>query len=166
MSGTTGQAAALVNTRKVGNRRALRYRSLAELRDDAIGLAAAEHEVTCLGNWSQGQIYRHLAQSLDMSIDGTDFAMPAPVRWMMALMMKRKFLKQQLPAGFKAPSSLQPAETSTATGLAELECAIERQQQENSRAPHPAFGRLTSDEWNDFHLRHAELHMSFLLPRN
>jgi len=28
---------------------------------------------------------------------------------------------------------------------------------------HPLFGKLSREEWNRFHLRHAELHMSFLV---
>jgi hypothetical protein len=30
--------------------------------------------------------------------------------------------------------------------------------------PTPVFGPLTVDEWNQFHLRHGEPHMSFVVP--
>jgi hypothetical protein len=30
---------------------------------------------------------------------------------------------------------------------------------------YPVFGKLTPEEWHQFHLRHAELHMSFVLPK-
>ncbi|MDC0935273.1 DUF1569 domain-containing protein [Pirellulales bacterium] len=154
-------AEAPVNTKKVSGRRKVRYESMDDLLADAQRIAASE--VKTLGNWSPGQIYMHLARSLDASIDGFDFSMPAPVRWMMSLMMKNKFLHKEVPAGFKAPAGpMIPDETSTEEGLAALEAAIARQQREPERVIHPGFGKLTREEWNLFHLRHAEMHMSFL----
>ncbi|MBX9787841.1 MAG: DUF1569 domain-containing protein [Pirellulales bacterium] len=35
---------------------------------------------------------------------------------------------------------------------------------ETRRVPHPVIGRLSVDQWNRFHLRHAELHLSFFVP--
>lgn len=153
-----------VNTKQVQGRRTARYASLDEFLDDARRLA--DMEVQALGNWSQGQIYEHLARALNSSIDGAGFSFPAPLRLMMSLFMKRKFLTQQLPAGFKAPAKAQkfiPDETSVADGLASLEAAITRQKQESDRALHPGFGSLTHEEWDQFNLRHAEMHMSFLV---
>lgn len=149
-----------INTKKVEGRRPVRYESLDELFADAERLAGGD--VQTLGNWSSGQVYEHLARSLDASIDGFDFSMPAPVRWMMSLLMKRKFLKKELPAGFKSTDKFIPDETTSSDGLAALQKAIARQKQESARVPHPAFGNLSRDQWNDFHLRHAEMHMSFL----
>ena len=110
-----------INTKKVEGRRQLRYASLDELLADAQRLAAGE--VRTLGNWSPGQIFQHLAQSMNWSIDGFDFSFPAPLRWVMSLLMKRKFLQKELPAGYQAPASAIPDETSTAAGLAALEQA-------------------------------------------
>lgn len=150
-----------INTKKVQGRRKIRYESLDELLADAQRLLG--FEVRTLGNWSQGQIYEHLARSLDSSIDGAGFSLPAPVRWMMSLLMKRKFLEKKLPAGFKTTGQFIPEETSAEEGLASLQRAIARQQQESKRAPHPAFGNIGREQWNAFHLRHAEMHMSFLV---
>lgn len=150
-----------IETKKVQNRRQVRYKSLDEFLADARRLAQSGQAQT-LGNWSQGQIYKHLALSYDASIDGTDFSLPAPMRWILTLTMKRKFLKQAIPAGFDAPKSFQPDPIPLDEALAHLEQSVARQKQESHRAPHPAFGRLTRDEWNDFNLRHAEMHMSFL----
>lgn len=152
-----------INTKKVGGRRQVRYASLDDLLQDAQQLAELETRV--LGNWSQGQIYEHLARALDGSIDGAGFAIPTPVRWLMTLLMKRKFLKVAIPVGFKAPNHMVPDETSTEAGLAALQTAIARQKQESERAMHPGFGNLSREEWNDFHLRHAEMHMSFLVEK-
>ncbi|MFK7777061.1 MAG: DUF1569 domain-containing protein, partial [Gimesia sp.] len=67
------------------------------------------------------------------------------------------------PAGFKSTEKFIPDETSTEEGIAALRAAIARQERETKRVDHPGFGTLTNEEWNDFNLRHAELHMSFLV---
>jgi len=153
----------MINTKQVQGRRSVRYSSLDELLSDARKLAACE--VQTLGNWSQGQIYEHLARALDSSIDGVDFSVPAPARWLMSLLMKKKFLYKEIPAGFKVTGKQLPEETSVADGLHSLEQAVERQEGESSRIMHPGFGSLTNQEWDAFNLRHAEMHMSFLVPQ-
>jgi hypothetical protein len=149
------------NTKQVSERWPVRYESWDDLLADARGLAGKN--VRPLGNWSQGQIYEHLARSFNGSIDGLDFALPAPIRWMMSLVMKRKFLTNAIPAGFKSTDKLVAGETSAEQGLASLEAAVARQRQEPNRAMHPAFGNIGREGWDQFNLRHAELHMSFLV---
>jgi hypothetical protein len=132
---------------------------------DAERLAAGQ--TTMLGNWSLGQIYMHLAKAIDTAIDGNPFMLPAPVRWVTRPLLKKRFLTRSLTPGFKIPgraAALQPAEISTAEGLAALRAAIARQKTDRTRAVHPILGTLTIDEWNAFHLRHAEMHMSFAVP--
>ncbi len=150
-----------INTKKVQGRRKVRYESLDELLADAQRLS--ETEVCALGNWSQGQIYEHLARSFNSSIDGVGFSLPAPVRWLMSLLMKQKYLKKEVPAGFKTTDQFMPGETSVEEGLSSLQRAIARQKQESRRTSHPVFGDIGREGWNDFNLRHAEMHMSFLV---
>ncbi len=151
----------MIHTKKVAGRRDVHYSSLDELLADAQRCASGN--VRLLGNWSPGQIYEHLARSMDASIDGFDFSMPAPVRWLMSLLMKKKFLYKTLPAGFKSTAKFIPEETSNEAGLAALTKSIERQKNERSRVPHPGFGNLSNEEWEAFNLRHAEMHLSFLV---
>jgi hypothetical protein len=151
----------MVNTKKVVGRRDVRYESYDDLLADAQRLARGP--VRQLGNWSPGKAFKHLAQSLDSSIDGAGFALPAPMRVVFTLLMKNKFLNKQLPAGFKTTPEFTPPETSTEEGLELLRSAVARQKQQSQRALHPAFGRISREEWDKFNLRHAELHMSFLL---
>lgn len=151
-----------VNTRKVKGRRSVRYSSLNEFLLEAKQLA--ETPVRTLGNWSQGQIYMHLARAMDGSIDGVEMSVPAPMRWIMILLFKKRFLENGLPAGFPAPDGpMKPEATSTAEGLAALQRAVDRQNLETARVPHPAFGKLDQEGWGRFHLRHAEMHMSFIV---
>jgi hypothetical protein len=152
----------MINTKQVTGRREVRYETMEELLDEAKRLTGTQ--VRRLGNWSPGQVYEHLARSFDGSIDGFDMSMPAPVRWLMSLLMKKKMLYRSIPAGFKSTPKFIAGETSDEAGLANLEKAIERQKSESSRVMHPGFGNLTREEWEAFHLRHAEMHMSFLEP--
>jgi len=153
-----------VNTKKVASRRDVHYRSLDDIAVDAKRLA--EVEVRTDGNWSQGQIYDHLAKNFNGSIDGMGFAMPAPVRLLMGLLMKKKFLTKGIPPGFKTNAKLEPPQVSTSDAIEALTKAIERLKREETRAMHPLFGKISREEWDEFHLRHAEMHTSFLMEAN
>jgi hypothetical protein len=59
---------------------------------------------------------------------------------------------------------LTPGETETAAGLKGLREAFSRLKATDQRAEHVVFGPLTKEEWNRFHCRHAEMHLSFIIP--
>ncbi len=155
-----------VDTTRVEGRRQVDYRSYAELLADADRLISGP--VTALGNWSAGQIFRHLALVYNGSIDGYSITFPWYLR-LGAKLFKKKLIGSPMPAGFKPPSdgaaSLSPQPTSTEEGLAELRAAVARMEREDRRAKHPIFGVMTRDEWDKLHLKHASLHMSFLVPQ-
>ncbi|HEV8060463.1 MAG TPA: DUF1569 domain-containing protein [Gemmataceae bacterium] len=154
-----------VNTAKVQGRRKLDYASFDDLLADADGLSSGQ--VQPLGNWSAGQIFRHLATVYVGSIDGFAMTFPLHIR-LVARLFKKKLLAGSMPAGLKLPAQgseeLMPPPTSTEEGLAELHAAVGRLQRETTRAKHPVFGNLTNEEWTRLHLKHASLHMSFLVP--
>ena len=83
--------------------------------------------------------------------------------------MKKKFLTQPMSPGINMPKKAQkvtiPGETSTEEGLAALRIAVKRQRDVQKRALNGALGPLTLKEWEQFHLRHAELHLSFIVPK-
>jgi len=154
-----------VETKKVEGRRTVHYDTFDDLLADAERLGSCE--VKTLGNWSLGQIQKHLATAFECSIDGFPSNLPAPVRLIFRLAMKKRFLTRPLPAGFQLPKkagALIPGETTAADGLSKLRGAIERLGAESNREPNPALGPLTIVEWNELHLRHAEMHMSFVVP--
>lgn len=153
-------ATAPINTKKVDGRRSVRYESLSQFLEDAERLANCD--VRTVGNWSQGQIYEHLARAFDISIDGTDL-FPYPMRLMLNIFFKKKFLNVAIPAGFKAPGKFVPDATSVEEGLESLRRAVARQSEVSERAPHPGFGKFSREEWDKFNLRHAEMHMSFIV---
>ncbi|MBL9124554.1 MAG: DUF1569 domain-containing protein [Planctomycetaceae bacterium] len=154
-----------VATDKDSRRRTLRFASFDELAAELDRLAASP--VRQLGNWTLGQICRHLAVSFNSSIDGYAFRAPWLVRTLGPL-LKGRYLRKPMPSGFKLPQyaqkSLLPPAVDDAEGVNELRGAIARQMRESHRAPSPIFGAMTRDEWTQLHLRHAELHLSFVEP--
>ena len=156
----------VVNTRQVQGRRAVRYETFGELLVDAEKLAKVPTQT--LGNWSVGQIYRHLAVSINSMIDGPPFTLPAPFQWLLRVFLKKRMLTRTLDPGFKLPqraAAMIPAPTSIEEGLDLLRHAVRRINGTDERAPHGGFGRITKEEWDAFQLRHCEMHMSFIVPK-
>jgi Protein of unknown function (DUF1569) len=156
-----------IATSKVSNRREVQYASLPDVLADAERLCQGKFNT--LGNWSAGQIFLHLAKSMNDSIDGSDLHLP----WYLKLvgpLLKKKLLRGPMAPGVKLPASVAketvPGPTSTAEGLTALRSAIARLQSESKRARSPFLGDMTKDEWNRLHLNHAALHMSFLVPQS
>lgn len=156
-----------VKTKKVAGRRVVRYESLDEILADAERLAVIPTRT--LGNWSVGQIYTHLAKAADVLIDGAPLSAPLPVQWVLRTFLKKRILSKSLSPGFKLPkraSSLIPDLTSTEMGLELLRIATARIKKTEKRAErHPAFGKCSTEDWNAWHLRHSEMHMSFIVPK-
>lgn len=154
-----------VDTTKVTGRRKVNYASVEEVLADADRLSAGS--VKTLGNWSQGQIYRHLATAFNGSIDGFPDAFPWHIRFM-ARLFKKRIMAGEMPPGFKLPAefakAVLPEPTAPDVGLAELRAAVGRLQKESHRAKHPVFGNITKEEWDRVHIMHSNLHMSFLSP--
>ena len=151
-----------VDTRTVVERRTLSFHSLDDIRADVEQLAGGE--ITAEGNWTPGQVFMHLARFMDISIDGHA---PAPwlVRKMVQLFFKKKFLQGKMRAGFKLPDKFQdlvPGEVETSAGVRAILASLDRLKSNPQRKPHPVLGELSSDQWNQLHCRHAELHLSFL----
>jgi hypothetical protein len=156
-----------VDTRQVLNRRQLRYESLDDFLGEADRLATGN--VLTLGNWTLAQIFDHLARWFRMAVDGSDVQAP---RWVQFLLWKwrKSSLSMPVKPGFKIPSALEsvllPEEGfSTGRCLEDLRSAVSRFGTTSQFFPHPAYGRLTRDEWQQLALRHAEMHMSFIVPQ-
>ncbi len=156
-----------VNTKTVDGRRKLRFNSLDEMLAEAENLAASD--VKMLGNWTLAQIFEHLAAALNSSIDGSSFRPPLFVRLVVGLFMKKKFINRGLPSGFTIPKEaeaqfLPKDDIATDAALADMRSAVERLKSTDQRSCNPVFGQLTRDESDQFQLRHAEMHLSFVVP--
>lgn len=158
-----------VDTAKVYGRRSLRFNHLDDILAEAERLAALPTRQ--LSNWSLGQICQHLAGAMNLSIDGVPsdapFRAPLAMR-ILSRFLKRRFLNKGMPPGFilpeGAPKALRPDNVAVGAALPILRAAIGRLAREADRHPHPLFGRLSRAEWDQLHLRHAELHLSFIHP--
>jgi hypothetical protein len=147
-------------------RRQVRYESLDDFLADAERLS--NMPIHTVGNWSYPQILDHLARTVTASLDGFGFKAPAWARLLIAPFVKNSFLTKTMKAGFNLPKSaaaLIPTNDLTLSAAMEnLRKALARFRNEPAGAEHPFFGKLASQEWNSLHLRHAELHMSFVVP--
>ena len=147
-------------------RRKLQFSTLDELRADIEAVSGGPY--TTVGNWSFAQILDHLADTMNSSIDGFPFKAPWFFRWCIAPLIKNSILTRPMKAGHKLPkkySSFLPSEDCTIEeALPKVLNAIKRFETETPTADHPGFGKMASEEWTQLHLRHAELHMSFVVP--
>lgn len=147
-------------------RRTVHYENINELLADAERLS--QQPTQQAGNWTLGQVCQHLAKAFRGSLDGLNFRVPWFVRVMAKLFMKKRFLTRPVPSGFQIPKEsegeLLPETISDADGLEELRAAIQRLNKQSPTIKHPVLGKLTGEEWLQFHCRHAEMHMSFIVP--
>ena len=174
-----------VQTSKVAGRRRLHFESLDEVLAESERLTAGRYRR--LGNWTLGQILMHLALAGDKSIDGTiagrsglffksaEGKMTRP-RWFVRLPAKPFFLvvKWYLrrwgpPPGIRPPAcfwkEIAPITggegLTDEEGLAAFRRAVGRLKSDNAR---DLEGLMTREMFDLYHLRHAEMHLSFIIP--
>jgi hypothetical protein len=155
-----------IETRRVRNRRNVRFSNFDEFLAEADRLASGP--VRPLGNWTLAQIFDHLARSMTVSVDGTNEQFPLPLRIALRLLRKR-IIGSPMKPGYRVPENvavlLRPEpHVGLRESLWKLRSAAIRFQDASAFPSHPAFGVLTRDEYRALALRHAELHLSFVVP--
>lgn len=159
----------MLDTRKVADRRNLRYASIDDLLADIDRIVAAENAGTLshTGNWTAGQAMGHVAAWINYGYDGYPIKPPPfPISIILRFMGKRMLTKGMRP-GVRIPGvpngTLATEPLSTQDGAAQLRAALQRLKKgEPARFPSPAFGPMTEADRVQLNLRHAELHLSFL----
>lgn len=155
-----------IKTGKVTGRRQIRFEDLDLMQDYATSVSSRPGKT--LGNWSVAQILDHLANSMRAAYEGPEVRAPWFVRLIIAPLIKPRFLSNGMPAGFALPKEMKhfmpDDDATTATALEKLRLWIDRLKKEAPSRAHPAFGRLTHADWIRLHLRHGELHLSFIIP--
>jgi hypothetical protein len=162
------QSLQMVDTRKVADRRSLRFSTLDDALRDAESLASAARNETlrATGNWTLGQALAHLAVWANMPFDGFP-PMPRPAWWMRLLrpVINWWIINKGFPAGVRIEGAaggtfgIEPCEVDE--GLDRLRSAFRRLANEAPTHTSPAFGPMTHEDWIKFNLRHAELHLGF-----
>ncbi len=163
--------AQLIDTRKVEQRRKLRFETLAEMLREVERLEAAERAGTLrrLGNWELGQTLNHMAVWAEYAFDGVPREGHAPwfVRLPARLFFKRYFLSRTMMPGLRpvrSPEGTLGVEiVPTQQAAARLRAATMRLDAEAPVLPNSLLGPLTHDQWRALHLRHAELHLGFFI---
>jgi hypothetical protein len=158
-----------VETGKVAGRRALRFESIDQVMAEVDRLAEAERagRLRRLGNWTLGQTLGHLATWVEYGYTGAPLKVPFFIRWFLRL-RKRKVLYGPMRAGVRIPGveggTLATEPVPLEDALGRMRRAMGRLQSEAPTAPNVIFGPLQHEEWVALHLRHAELHLGFLIP--
>jgi hypothetical protein len=154
-------------TKDVPRRRELHFNTLDDVVADAERLVASR-TTRVIGNWPLDRLLTHLALVINRSIDGMSSMRPWHRR-LFGLFAKPWILKYGMPAGIKLSKDREaaayPQANSLEDALAILKNAVERMRHEQASAVNPLCGKLTHEEWTQFHLRHAELHLSFALAK-
>jgi hypothetical protein len=153
-----------VKAKTVQGRRDLSFQTLDDIVADVEFLVASPTTRT-IGNWPLVKLITHLSQTVHNSIDGFQTKAPLIIRLVMPL-FKGRFLKaRKMNPGINLPKAAEaaayPEAKSVQEALNDLRRAVERTRTESMTASHPAFGKMTHDEWNTLHLRHSEMHLSF-----
>lgn len=149
--------------------RQLHFDSLDDLLDDARRIAVHPDAPT-RGAWSASQNVWHVARYLQASVEGYPFT----VAWWMKLIgpfMKNRVISKAMPPGFKAPQyvaahmepqSVSEEQTAMPQALALLEHWVGQAKERGYIPANPVFGRMTAQQWEALHCRHAELHFGLI----
>jgi hypothetical protein len=147
----------------------LRFESIDQAMAEAERLAEAERagRLRRLGNWTLGQTLGHLAAWAEYAYTGAPLEVPFFIRWVLRL-RKRQFLYGPMRSGVRIPGveggTLATDPVPLEEGRGRFRGAMERLRAEAPTVPSPVFGRLTHEEAIALNLRHAELHLGFLIP--
>ena len=156
-----------IDTKTLTTRRPLHFDTIDQILADLDTLATAQQagKLRTLGNWTPGQNLGHLSSWIDYSFNGPPFKVPFIAKLFMRP-MKKKFLFKPMGPGSRLPKN--PNGTfgtdvlSFDEGLSRLRRNLTRLKSESPKIPHALFGPMTHDEWIAQHLRHCELHLSFM----
>ncbi|TWT91685.1 DUF1569 domain-containing protein [Neorhodopirellula pilleata] len=144
--------------------RQVQFDNLETAVDDARQLLASGY--VRHGNWSLGQICRHLVLVQDYAIGGYPAWMSlfAPLRPLMRWLLLPKLLSADSPRGFRTSSIFQPPDDlEDATEVEAFAASVGRLlDHSGSFAPHPGFGRLPPGKILEIHTAHAAHHLRHL----
>lgn len=160
-----------VDPRKA-ERRTLHFGSLDQMLAEVDCIVAAERagSLRRTGNWTTGQTFGHIAAWIEYAYVGYPPEMRVPwIVRVVARLMKRGILRRPMRGGFRLPGAAKGTfgteEMSTDEGARRLRDATARLKRREPAAHHsPALGPLTDEERTQLNLRHAELHLGYLIP--
>jgi len=119
-----------------------------------------------VGAWTLAQICKHMADTIDASMDGFDLRRHRLKRWFFAKPLLAYTYRRGIPPGYTIDPNLSPPGNAELTpSFAELERAIRRYLDHQGRLhPHPLFGRLSRKGWDRLHCFHCAHHLRYAVP--
>ena len=144
-------------------RRALAFDTFQQVLAE-IAEARKAHRTT--GNWTLAQICKHLADSVNGSIDGFDLRQHRIKRTLFKRPLLWYTFRWGIPREYTVdPALTPPREIDIEAALTELTSAIERYTAHNGPLQaHPLFGKMPRATWDRVHLFHCAHHLSFVIP--
>ena len=149
----------------MSQRRLLTFANLDDLMPEVDRLLRSGYE--CAGNWGLGQVCHHLSRAIVGSVEGIPFGAPWIVQISIGPILRRSLLRsRRMPNGMPLPKRLAPSpeldDRAEAEALRAAVAALARHA--GPMANHPFFGRMTMDQWRQFHAIHGAHHLGFLVP--
>ncbi|MEE8459502.1 MAG: DUF1569 domain-containing protein [Phycisphaerales bacterium] len=157
----------MTDTRKVTERRELRFNSMGDILNDVEYMAAGDPPRST-GNWTSAQIIQHVGRIIDFSIEGFPVPRaPLPVR-IVCRLLRKKLLRDPMKPGITLPPKFARLQPETRTTWDEavdgFRAAITKLDTKRMTCRSPVFGKLNHEQWVQLHCRHAEMHFSFIAP--
>ena len=149
------------------HRRQLDFKSWPEALADIDHLHRAGYDRA--GNWDLSQIVDHVGEGLRTALRGNDHRAAWIIRKFFGPMILQRILRQRrMKAGIKVPQWWLPGPThDESAAIDQFRSEISAfQAMTTTPFPHPFFGALTKQQWNDLALIHAAHHLSFLIPKD
>ena len=163
---------ATVDTRRVANRRPVHFRTIENLlaEIDHVTAAAKAGKVRSLGNWSPAQVLWHVGRLVELSFDGFPFRYrrgPVWIARLLRLLAWRWLIAIAFRPGFANPAEAAVLEPEPSVSLDAAAAYLDQQlarirDRERMTQQCSAEGTYSHEQWVYIHLRHAELHLSFL----
>jgi hypothetical protein len=161
-----------IDTRHIANRRPVHLQTIDDLvaEVESITTAAAAGKVRALGNWSPAQVLWHIGRFIELSFDGFPFRYrrgPAWLTRLFRLLAWRWLIALAFRPGFKNPAEAVVLEPDPSVSLDAAAAYLKRQlarirNGERMTQECSVDGPYAHEQWVYIHLRHAELHLSFL----
>jgi len=143
-------------------RRVLTFTDFGEILPEVRRLIPAHRTVR---QWTLAQICRHLADTINGSMDGFDLRRHRFKRFFLSKRLLRYTYRYGIPPGYTVdPKLTPPPNVKLDASLAALEQALERYRSYRGRLrAHPLFGDLSREKWDELHCFHAAHHLSFVI---
>ncbi|HEV8070516.1 MAG TPA: DUF1569 domain-containing protein [Planctomycetaceae bacterium] len=149
------------------HRRHLDFQTWPDLLADIDRLRQAHYDRA--GNWDLSQILDHVGEGLRTALHGIDHQAAWIIRRFIGpLILKRILSQRRMKTGIKVPQWWLPGPShDESAAVDQFRAQVSAfQAMTTTPFPHPFFGPLTKQQWNDLVLVHAAHHLSFLIPRS